>query len=86
MAQREPPSAAQSLYPNLPSGGRPEVKQRQPNIADAMWPSLSREAKAKEASQSWAQEWARREQKESNARMVERLRAINERLRQERGR
>ena len=84
MPQREPPSAAQSLYPNLPTSARPEVKQRQPNIADAMWPSLSRAAKAKEASQSWAQEWARREQKESNARTVERLRQINERL--ERGR
>jgi hypothetical protein len=33
-----PPSAAQSLYPNLPSGARPEVKQEQPRLAQAMWP------------------------------------------------
>ena len=51
MAQREP-TAAQSLYPNLPSGARPERQQRTPNIADAMWPSLSRAAKAREADQA----------------------------------
>jgi hypothetical protein len=45
-----------------------------------MFPGLSRAAKAKEASQSWAQAWAQKEQKESNARTVERLRQINERL------
>jgi hypothetical protein len=73
------------LYPHLPSAIREPVKQRTPNIASAMFPSLSREAKAKEASQSWAQEWVRKEQKASNARMVERLRQINERLAQERG-
>jgi hypothetical protein len=38
MAQR---SAAQALYPNLPSAERPEVAQSKPNIADAMWPSLT---------------------------------------------
>jgi hypothetical protein len=39
------PSAAQALYGHLPSGSRPEVKQRQPSIADALFPSWSREAK-----------------------------------------
>ena len=34
----QPKTAAQSLYPNLPSGERPEVKQRQPSLAEAMWP------------------------------------------------
>jgi hypothetical protein len=82
----QPKSAAQSLYPNLPSGERPEVKQRQPNIASAMFPSLSREAKQQEASQAWVCEWARAEQKERTARMVEHLRQINERLAKERGR
>jgi len=82
-----PRSAAQSLYPHLPSAHRPEVQQRRtPTIADALFPSLSREVKAKEAAQAWAQEWARKEQKESNARMVERLRQMNERLARERGR
>jgi hypothetical protein len=33
-----PPSAAQSLYPHLPTGERPEVKQSKPNIADALYP------------------------------------------------
>jgi hypothetical protein len=31
-------SAASQIYPHLPSGERPEVKQSKPNIADAMWP------------------------------------------------
>jgi hypothetical protein len=31
-------SAASQIYPHLPSGERPEVKQRQPSLADAMWP------------------------------------------------
>jgi hypothetical protein len=81
----QPKTAAQSLYPHLPSAARPEVKQRTPNIADAMFPSLSREAKREEASQAWAREWVRAEQKASNARTVEQLRQINERLREGRG-
>jgi hypothetical protein len=48
MAQPKP-SAAQALYGHLPSGERPEVKQRKPNTADALFPGWSREAKAKEA-------------------------------------
>jgi hypothetical protein len=80
------PNAAGQIWPHLPSGERSEVKQRTPNIADAMFPSLSREAKAKEASQAWVREWARKEQKASNARIAEHLRKINERLAQERGR
>jgi hypothetical protein len=50
-----PPSAAQALYGHLPSAARPEVKQRERSLGDAMWPQLSREAKAKEADQAlWA--------------------------------
>jgi hypothetical protein len=45
-------SAAQSLYPHLPSAVRPEVKQRQPNIADALFPAWSREQKARDADQA----------------------------------
>jgi hypothetical protein len=33
-----PPSAAQSLYPHLPTSARPEVKQSKPNLAEAMYP------------------------------------------------
>jgi hypothetical protein len=50
MTQREP-SAAAALYPHLPTSERPERTQRTPNISDAMWPKLSREAKAQEADQ-----------------------------------
>jgi hypothetical protein len=45
------PSAAQALYGHLPSAARPEVKQRTPNTADALFPAWSREAKAKERDQ-----------------------------------
>jgi hypothetical protein len=79
-----PRSAAQSLYPHLPSAERAERPERKGSLGDALWPQLSASAKRKEASQAWAREWARKEQKASNARTVEHLRAINERLAQER--
>jgi hypothetical protein len=44
-----PKSAAQSLYPHLPSAAREPIKQRERSLGDAMWPQLSREQKAKEA-------------------------------------
>jgi len=44
-----PRSAAQSLYRHLPSAEREPVQQRTPNVADAMWPQLSREVKAHDA-------------------------------------
>jgi hypothetical protein len=37
MAQREP-SAAQALYPNLPSGERPERAQTGPRLSEVMYP------------------------------------------------
>ena len=46
-----PRSAAQAIYPHLPSGAREPVQQRTPTVADAMWPSLSRSAKAADANQ-----------------------------------
>jgi hypothetical protein len=40
------------LYPNLPSAIPPEVEhQRKPNVADALFPALSRAAKARDADQ-----------------------------------
>jgi hypothetical protein len=47
-----PPSAAHALYPHLRQGTPNEVEQRRkPNVADALFPSLSREAKARDADQ-----------------------------------
>jgi hypothetical protein len=40
-------SAAQALYPHLPSAERAEQSEGGP-IASVMWPSLSREQKARE--------------------------------------
>jgi hypothetical protein len=51
----QPKSAAQSLYPDLPSAAREPIKQKERTLGDAMWPSLSREQKAKEADRAlWA--------------------------------
>jgi hypothetical protein len=38
-----PRSAAQSLYPHLPSAARPEVKQSERSLAEAMYPRPSRD-------------------------------------------
>jgi hypothetical protein len=45
----QPKTAAQAIYPHLPSGAREPVQQRTPTVADAMYPGLSREAKSQEA-------------------------------------
>ena len=44
MAQREP-SAARQIYPHLPSAERAERPERKGSLGDALWPSLSKEAK-----------------------------------------
>ena len=46
---------AQSLYPHLPSADRAPSTQRERSLADAMYPSLSREARAKEAELAWVE-------------------------------
>ena len=52
MAQPKP-TAAQALYGHLPSAVRPEVEgPRARNAAEGCWPSLSKEAKAREADQA----------------------------------
>jgi hypothetical protein len=43
-----PPSAAQSLYPHLPSAAREPVKQSDRSLAAAMYPTQTPEAKARE--------------------------------------
>jgi hypothetical protein len=74
-------NAAGQIWPHLPHDDERVAKQSKRTLADSMWPSLSREAKQQE----YWREWARAEQKARSKRMVEHLREINERLRQERG-
>ena len=76
------PSAAQSLYPNLPSAERAERQQRGPSVADSMFPSLSKAAKAREADQ---QLW-NKILKRNRDNLVRGLREANANLRSERGR
>jgi hypothetical protein len=57
----QPKTAAQAIYPHLPSGERPLVQtQRGPGLADAIFPGLSRQAKAAEAQQQRWDEWRKR--------------------------
>jgi len=35
------PSAANQVYPHLPSGERPEVEQQRPTTAQAMYPTMA---------------------------------------------
>ena len=72
----KPRSAAQSLYPHLPSGERPEQPERKGTLGDALWPQLSREQKDRDAWQAKLEA----EQKERNRKMVEHLRAMNARI------
>jgi hypothetical protein len=48
----QPKTAAQALYGHLPSAERAERSDRNQSVADAMWPKLSREQKAREAAQA----------------------------------
>jgi hypothetical protein len=45
----QPKSAAQALYPHLPSAQRSALKQREQRLAAALHPALSPEAKPNEA-------------------------------------
>ena len=55
-----PRSAAGQIWPHLPTGTPEPVEQRTPTVADAMFPNLSREAKAQEANQQRWDEWRKR--------------------------
>jgi hypothetical protein len=69
MAQPKP-SAAQALYGHLPSAAREPSTQRQPkSLADAMWPGLSREAKAMQATRSARRDALLRDLRELNAKI-----------------
>ena len=64
-------SAAQSLYPHLPSGERPELAQAGPKIADAMWPALARKEP------SWDERWWQQRHKQQHESLLRSLREIN---------
>ena len=68
-------TAAQALYPHLPSGERAERAKGGPSLANSMYPSLSWEAK-------WWEEWRKRQRDN----LVRGLREANANLRKESGR
>jgi hypothetical protein len=71
-------SAAQALYPHLPSAERPERAQARGNVGDAMWPALSRQAKARDEDKA---RWEALEKARSK-RIAEDLRALAASLRE----
>ena len=78
------PSAAGQIWPHLPHDDEQVTKQSKSSLAESLWPGLSASAKREEAAEAWADAWVRKEQKASNARTVELLRQMNERLERER--
>ena len=77
MTQRNqtPPSAASQIWRDLPSADRAPVAQRRdPSLADALFPSLSREAKQREADQAL---WARINERNRQT-LLRNLREANE--------
>jgi hypothetical protein len=81
MAER-PTSAAGQIWPHLPHDDERLAKQSKRSVADSMWPSLSREAKAREAAQAWAQA----ELKARNKRLADNLQVTIDAVRREKGR
>ena len=75
-------NAAGQIWPHLPQGTPEPSKQRERSLGDALWPSLSREAKAKEAAQARWDEWRKRD-RDSTLRL---LKQINADLRREKER
>jgi len=62
-------SAAQSVYPHLPSAERPEQPQRNESLADAMWPSLKQP--------TWDERWWAERRKRDRDALLRNLREIN---------
>jgi hypothetical protein len=78
-------TAAGQIWPHLPHDDGRVAKQSKRTVADALWPSLSREAKAKEAAQARWDEWRKRD-RDSLLRNLRELNArIDARLARERG-
>jgi hypothetical protein len=55
------PTAASQIWPHLPHDDGREVKQGRTSLADSLWPSLSREAKARDRDQQLWNEILRRQ-------------------------
>jgi len=64
-------SAAQSVYPYLPSAERPERAQPMPKLADAMWPALTRREP------TWDERWWAERHKQQHESLLRALREIN---------
>jgi hypothetical protein len=73
-----PTTAAGQIWPHLPHDDERLAKPSKSTVADAMWPSLSREAKAREADQRlWDAICERNRQS-----LLRNLRELNARLRE----
>ena len=62
-------SAAQSVYPHLPSAERPELAQPMPKIADALWPALKQP--------TWDERWWAQRRKQERESLLRGLREAN---------
>jgi hypothetical protein len=71
------PNAASQIYPHLPSAAREPVKQRERSLADALYPSLSKGAKQREAEKAL---WTRINERNREA-LLRGLREANANLR-----
>jgi hypothetical protein len=72
------PSAAGQIWAHLAHDDERVTKQSKGSLSDALWPSLSREAKARAAEERrWANELAQR-----NKRLAADLRELRMRLRE----
>ena len=74
------PTAASQIWPHQPHDDERVAKQSKRSVADALWPSLSREKKAREAEQARWDAWRKRD-RDSTLRL---LREANASLRRER--
>jgi hypothetical protein len=80
MAERT--TAAGQIWPHLPHDDGQAAKPSQRTAADALWPSLSRDAKAQQAAQARWQE----ELKLRNRRLADHLQETIDAVRREKGR
>jgi hypothetical protein len=74
MNSRPPASAAAALFPHLPHDHGEPLQRRQPSsIADALYPALSRQAKAQDADRERRKQSTLRHLKELNEAIDKRL-------------
>jgi hypothetical protein len=68
------PNSASQIWPHLQSGERREQQQREQSLSAALYPSLTPQAKARQAAHSADRASLLRHLRELNARVDERLR------------